>query len=442
MKTTFAQFKKRISLQYTGIAVSVLSVLLIPVAVFAWGPDRPTYTMEVPADHVTFNSITNNPRYGDERNFFRVREAGSATGTPYLDSTKVEPGKQYQIMVFYHNNAASNLNADGTGIAHGAYTRAEIPAVVKKGSSAPADAYVSATNANPTSVYDDITFQNDTAGDIALRYVPGSTAIHSFGKVDGTKLPDSILSAGGVALGYDALDGNLPGCNEYSGYVTFNVLAEQPNFTFAKQVRLSGTTTWAKNVNAKPGDTVDYMLSYANTGTTEQKDVVLKDTLPTGLSYVTGSSKLKNATHPNGDATSDGIGAGGINIGDYAKDSNAFLLFSTKIGTEADCKIVKNVAAVETNNGNATDEATVTVNSGNCTTVAAALPETGPAEVILTLIGIAAVTFGVVYYLRSRRDLQTALHAAQSHTVTTSKQIGAAPVAHTSHEATTHEHKK
>ena len=37
-----------------------------------WGPERQTYTMEVPADIATFNSITDNPTLVDERKFVRV----------------------------------------------------------------------------------------------------------------------------------------------------------------------------------------------------------------------------------------------------------------------------------------------------------------------------------------------------------------------------------
>ncbi len=41
-----------------GVVAAVLLATVGAAVTFAWGPDRPTYTMAQPADHVTFNSIT------------------------------------------------------------------------------------------------------------------------------------------------------------------------------------------------------------------------------------------------------------------------------------------------------------------------------------------------------------------------------------------------
>ncbi len=46
-----------------------LAVFIPTLAIFAYGPERETFTIEKPASYITFNSITNNPNYGDERNF-------------------------------------------------------------------------------------------------------------------------------------------------------------------------------------------------------------------------------------------------------------------------------------------------------------------------------------------------------------------------------------
>ena len=44
------------------------------ISASAWGPERATFTMENPASYPTFNSITDNPTIGDERDFVRVGE--------------------------------------------------------------------------------------------------------------------------------------------------------------------------------------------------------------------------------------------------------------------------------------------------------------------------------------------------------------------------------
>lgn len=424
--------------------VTLFAVVIAPTLAMSWGPDRPTFTRENPANYVTFNSITNSTPYGDERNFMRIKES-TASNTTYGDDVNVTPGKEYEILVMYHNNAKSSLNASGVGVAHGAYARAEVPAVVPKGgANTMAAAYVGATNAQPTSVYDHINFKNTTAGDIAMRYVPGSAVIHNNGATNGTVLADTILSGTGVKLGYNSLDGVLPGCNEFAGYITFRVKADQPNFTFKKDVRIDGTKTWNDSITANKGAVVEYQLSYKNTGTMKQNDVVLKDVLPKGVTYVPGTSELINSANPNGKKLDDGIKGGGMNIGNYSPGANAFLYFKAKIDGNA-CDVLVNTAAAETDNGNVRDTATVNV-GGDCKNTikvcdlttkqivnikedqfdskkhsknvadcgaASELPTTGPAEIIASLIAVAAITIGVVYYIKSRKDLQEALKKAQ-----------------------------
>ena len=155
---------------------------------------------------------------------------------------------------------------------------------------------------------------------------------------------------------------------------------------------------------------MDYELAYTNTGNTEQDNVVLRDKLPAGVTYIPGSAKLYNANNQDGKTVDDSISSNGSNIGDYEKGSNAYLDFSAKIDA-APCTVLTNTATAETDNGALDSSATVTV-AGNCTGV---LPHTGPAQVIAGLIGIGAITFGVVYFLKSRRELEYALLHTQAH---------------------------
>ncbi len=393
-----------------------LAVTVIPASVFAWGPSRQTFTIQNPAPYVTFDSITNNPSHGDERNFMQVRDK-DATNAGYVDQIPLTGGKEYVIYMYYHNNAASNLNASGVGIAHGAFAKAEIPALVKNGESTKAAGYVGAANAQPTSVFDDITFQNNTGGDIALRYVPGSTTIHNFGSTNGATMPDTILTSSGVKLGYNALDGNLPGCNDYAGYITFRVKADQPGFTFTKEVRVNGTTGWKDSVTTAAGSKVDYLLSYENTGSTQQTNVVFKDNLPAGLTYVPGSSKLTNGNNPSGKTIGDEISQGGVNVGTYNPGADAYLSFSAIVNGSV-CATLTNTAAVETNNGSLTGSATVKLPGNACVASASSLPTTGPAEVIASFVSIGIITVGVVYYVKSRRDLGVTTFHAQINATT------------------------
>lgn len=402
---------RRAPLRLTAIVTMIAAAIIIPAAAFAWGPSRATFTTEDPAPYVTFNSITNNPAHGDERNFVQVKEAGAASST-YADNISLTAGKEYTVYIYYHNNAASILNDSGVGIAKDAYVKAAIPAIVKNGSTdTKAVGYVGASNANPTQVWDNIGFANTTGGDIALRYVDGSAKIYNFGTTNGATLSDSIITTG-ATIGFNALDGNVPGCNEYAGYVTFNIKADQPNFTIEKQVRLAGTTEWKESVEATPGATVEYQIRYQNTGTTVQNNVVLKDSLPNNMSYVADSTFIKNQSNPNGKQLSNNlVSATGINIGNYAPTGAAYVKFSAKVAanTSVFCGTsnLKNIVTAETANGSKQDDATVVVKSNNvCTEVPPELPQTGPVEMVGALIGIGALVASISYFVTSRRALQ------------------------------------
>ncbi|MEF3691701.1 MAG: hypothetical protein V3574_01425 [Candidatus Moraniibacteriota bacterium] len=187
-----------------------------------WGPDRLLFTIANPPGYVTFNSITDNPAHGDERNFMQVREA-NASNENYADAISLNVGHEYVVYVYYHNNGACNLSNDGEGAAYGAYVKVEIPATVASGSQdTKAIGYIGANNASPALVWNDIRFSNVTGDDIALRYVSGSATIHSFGSVDGQVMSDTIVTTG-AHLGYNNLDGMLPSCKRYAGYITFRI---------------------------------------------------------------------------------------------------------------------------------------------------------------------------------------------------------------------------
>lgn len=398
--------------------IIIASAIVVPTVAFAWGPSRDTFTTAKPADYVTFNSIVDNPVQGDERNFMQVK-ASDASNSTYTDSISLTPGKKYTVFMYYHNNAASNLKLTATG----SYAKAQIPAVVNRGASnIKAVGYVGADNAKPSQVWDDIAFNNNSSGDIALRFVPGSAHIYNNGKTNGNNLPDSIITSG-VLLGYDSLDGKLLGSGQYAGYLTFEVVADQPNFTISQQVRIKGSQNWNESVNAKAGDQLEFQIEYKNIGTTEQNNVVIKNSLPAELTYATGSTYLKNASNPNAKNVSDNIvSTNGLNIGDYTSGSNAYIKYEATVTSDVKCgtnTITVKVDAL-TNNGSKSDTATFVTNktcsnnTDNPTNKVddiktlqkpAELPHTGPADVLLGTFGIGSMVASAAYYIASRKTI-------------------------------------
>lgn len=312
--------------------IPVLALLLavaVPSALFAWGPERQTFTMANPAEYVTFNSITDNPNYGDEREFMTISDL--TAGGQQVDTANLQPGHEYRFQLYIHNNAGSNLNASGQGVAHDVMVRAQLPASINGTGSA--DGFISASNARPGEVYDSAALTSD--GQVELEYVNGSARLHT--NAQQTTLPDSLITTG-VRVGDADLGGDWRGCLEYAGAVSFTVRVKdqtppapqptpQSSFDFKKQVRAAGSTAWQESYTARPGEAVEFLLEYRNTGETTQDNVVLSDELPAGMSYVAGSSRLGNAENPNGVTTDDGVTADGLNIGRYGAGGNGWVIF-------------------------------------------------------------------------------------------------------------------
>ena len=351
---------RRAPRRFSAVVAMIAAAVIVPAAVFAWGPNRPTFTVEKPASYVTFNSITNNPNIGDERNFVGIREVGSSN--VWHDDMTVQKGKEYFVRMYVHNNAAQNLNL----VAENVTAKFNLPTTTAK--SIQVNGFLSASNASPAEVYDHATFKS--AENFNLSYIKNSLKYENnvFGAA-GTALPESIFTSAGAKLGYNKLDGKIPGCFEFAGYVTFKVkpqFAQTTNFTLDKKVSKKGENKWVDTYKAQPGEEVDFLLAYKNTGEVPHKDVTFRDTLPAGLSYVPGTNTWSNASTQNNKVTTSNLTNGiGVNVGAYAPGANAFTVFTAKVADYAALKCgtntLLNKGKVNTGGYAVEDTATVTV---------------------------------------------------------------------------------
>ncbi len=201
-----------------GLLAVGLATIWSPLAM-AWGPERETYTMEVPAMHATFNSIVDNPAVGDERDFVRIAENN---GT-YSNKVKLEDGKVYMIYIFFHNNAASNTNESGAGISKNTRVMSTFPDKISAGETKDVAAIIASDTATPAEVWDEAQVTADE--DLTIEYIANTAIVHNSWALDGTKLSDDLFYEGGVPIGVDKADGNVLGCTEYSGYVIYRIRA-------------------------------------------------------------------------------------------------------------------------------------------------------------------------------------------------------------------------
>ena len=337
--------KRLTSIGLGAAAVAVAVVSGFTLLANAWGPSgRSTFTLEKPASYVTFNSITNNNTEGDERYFVTAKAADNGK---WADTTVVEDGKDYIVKMYVHNNAGANLNLVAENVKAFAY-------IENKGSQTQVSGKITSTNANPNAVWDETTFKSANGEEFTLSFVSGSAEYTNAknGQARKFKLSNNLLN-NGTALGYDQMDGKIPGCFQYSGVVTYKVRAAfkkkpvtpNPSYELQKQVQVEGSNTWSENVEMKAGQTVRYRLHFKNTGNVDLKDVVLKDVLPAGLTYVKGSS-----VNGDGKAVADGIIGNGLNYGTVKVGQEFNLYFKATVNKTDKCEKGKKLTnTVKTN---------------------------------------------------------------------------------------------
>ena len=213
---------KRTKYKILGVGLAVALAALPFAGASAWGPERPTYTNEQPADHAVFNSITNNAAVGDERDFVRIEEKNS--GRPYSSDITIEPGKQYEVYIYYHNDASMTYNGaeyDYIGVARDVRLASNFPDELAAGERGVVNGIISASNTDPLKVWDEAYIT--ASDDMTLHYVEGSAKIYNDWGVNGSVLSINLFSEQGTFLGLNELNGVILGCDEYSGQVVYTI---------------------------------------------------------------------------------------------------------------------------------------------------------------------------------------------------------------------------
>ena len=414
----------KISTSILGVAgaITAISFAAAPSPVNAWGDNtaggRPSYTIDqinngALGDKIVFNSISNS-KIGDEKNFVAATvngnycPAGMICTAQYVepewhaDSIKVEDGKVYTIRLYVHNNSPKGTDA----IAKGVKTTFSLPTTVAK--SHTIVGYIDSSNADITRYWDEVNFTSDS--EFYIEYVKGSA---KYTNAKGTvSLSDNVILANGTQIGYDSLNGEIPGCYEYDGVVTIDVKVNNAlSHKVKQQVRVKGTKEWADTTDAKVGDEVEYQIYFQNLSDHQVDNVMIRDVLPTNVEYVKGSTKIYNAAYPNwGEVNSDDIVTTGINIGSYKADTDATIRFTVKVvnkdltGCGAIDQLV-NWASSTVEGTVAKDNTVVRVKEGTCIEKPTPkdLPKTGASDILPAALGAGAVTTAAIYFIASRK---------------------------------------
>ena len=279
------------------------AAVLVPLGIYAWGPSRTTFTMEKPADYVTFNSITDNPDVGDERNFLRVRDADEqywqqGTTNGWTDTiSNMQAGHTYDVRMYVHNNAAANLNLTANNV------RAHVNLPTNDdtwGKQFEINGYLWSDNANPNEIWDNIVLKSDQdfhVKVVSAKYYNNIRTEKSSGFDLGSDVYTAKGQGTGALLGYEQMDGKIPGCLQYSGYVLLKVqpVFKEPGYDVSKSVDKTA---------AQPGDTINYTIKVTNTGLVDLTNVKITDQLP--AYYSNASERVTAPGSVTGSIVKDG----------------------------------------------------------------------------------------------------------------------------------------
>lgn len=428
-KTNERKAMKKVFKGALKLAAVFAPAVVFAAPTFAYGPERTEYTNDNPAPEVVFNSITNNAAVGNEFNFVRVAELGNES-KQYVDTLEIQPGKEYEVYIYYHNNAASNLNSSGKGIANGVKVASAYPTVVKRGEKGMISGIISATDSNPLQVWDEA-YLTTNYDEVTLRYKTGTAMLHNAGRMNGSILSTDLFTEAGTYIGINRLDGRIPGCAEYSGYITYTIVAENTAASIKKQVSTDGET-WYDKVSAKPGEYVTYKVQFKNEGNTNLTNVILKDVHDEGLTLRPGSITIYDANNTSGKTISDILDISGYNFGDATVSALKQIVYQAKVSEDtAYCsKTLKNTITASYNIGKSiSDDASVLVHCeetppeeptpdpkpdpkpepdpkpdpGTPDTIV----NTGPLEITLATIIVLGIIAGGFYFWRTHRALKT-----------------------------------
>jgi hypothetical protein len=103
----------------------------------------------------------------------------------------------------------------------------QVPGKLNKGEVGVVTGKIKANNSNPQEVWDSAFLRAEDT--VYLRYVTASAIMHNGGSANGMLIGgEALFSEDGAYIAYYGDKwGFIPGCNEFAGYVTYDIKVEQ-----------------------------------------------------------------------------------------------------------------------------------------------------------------------------------------------------------------------
>lgn len=347
----------------------------------------------------------------------QVNVGNVTTNTDYAKSTNAQVDDVIKVQLWYHNKEEENSGK----IANNLRAKIDAPLGVK-GKTQVIKTTVKADNSNAVT---DTATANLSLDNASLEFVPGSVKWrHNSGSNEQPNWVTEVITDEVVTGQNGAVIENEKPCFNYEATITALFRVRTSSVSITKQVRLLGEKDWKVENTAKPGETLEYLITFKNEGNTQLKNVVVGDNMPAYVSYVKGTTQLKNGANPNGiKITSDNITTGGIDVGNYNPGAVGYVWFAAKIDSnlQPGGYTLKNVGIVRPEGmndfynvaitkihvvGPTTPVTPTTPQPGGQPT---SLPTTGVEAPLAGMAGTGVIGYSIHAYRKSRKQLEGAL---------------------------------
>jgi len=138
-----------------------------------------------------------------------------------------------------------------------------------------------------------------------------------------------------------------------------------------------GEQNFVKSNTAFKGDTLEYIVSYNNTGEGAADNVILSDAIPANTAYVAGSAVISRGGGAE-TALADGLTTSGVNIGSIQPDETGYVKFRVTVASNiAAAEVLTNTAYLTSQGKTISDTAKTTVVEYKKAAGGTSLPKTG-----------------------------------------------------------------
>jgi LPXTG-motif cell wall-anchored protein len=325
---------------------------------------------------VTFNSLTNSPTYGNsnERYFFRAKNADSSSGGFTNGTVTVDSGNAVLMQAYINNNTSATIEN----------VKLTITLPTASSTSQTVTAVISASNSNPSSISDTVTFAGTTAFTMSF----DSNA--SVNITRGSTITSSNASISGNVLTADL--GNLAGPNDRV-LVTARALVNNQQTTTNTTTSTPSTTT---STNTNP-----VLACGTLTLGSDNRTLTLTNPTATNATIASYTFTTRNSAGGTVHTVTNPVSAQNANVYTFTQTTPDTYTVSAVVNTD------KGSTAANACTHQFIVQAPVTLSASTTTTTPTAtkLPNTGAGDTVAIFVTAVALASGGHYILFRRRQI-------------------------------------